>query len=436
MDTEQLFHVTVLSNFARAYDKYSRTYSKAHIPESRFPSKFFLLNRDDLPIGVAKAETLLQKTSLPGDRLLAIQTRAATAELLPNHRTGLGRYIERGWVPVEALLRVGCDGALTAVRLEEAFAESLRLLTPTMKPYSELQPRSVSVLPVAIGCQAACPFCYSKASASADQVTGPTDLSRLRSVLCDAQRLGACRAVITGGGEPGLLRFDLLVELVRECARLFSKVVLITNGYFLQTLPETERGKALIALADAGLTVLSVSCHHHDAKTNLAIMKLDTRPERIAATWTALGRQMHRLRLRWVCVLQRGGVDSPRSLAQYLDWTTAHGVSEVCFKELYVSTSCESIYHDYAANEWSYRHQIPLQLVLQFAHDRGWTEFERLPWGSPIFQGDWNGRSVRIAAYTEPSLFWERSRGIARSWNLMADGRCLASLEDRDSKVC
>ncbi|MEZ0091017.1 hypothetical protein ABH925_002176 [Streptacidiphilus sp. EB129] len=40
-----------------------------------------------------------------------------------------------------------------------------------------------------------------------------------------------------------------------------------------------------------------------------------------------------------------------------------------------------------------------------------------------------------IAAYTEPSLLWERTSGIARSWNVMADGRCDASLEDQASEI-
>ena len=58
-----------------------------------------------------------------------------------------------------------------------------------------------------------------------------------------------------------------------------------------------------------------------------------------------------------------------------------------------------------------------------------------LPWGAPVYDVFVHGRPIRIAAYTEPSLFWERTRGIARSWNIMADGRCLASLEDRGSVV-
>jgi organic radical activating enzyme len=393
------------------------------------------LRREELKIGVAKAQSLLNKTRLPGDQMLAIETRAATDELRPNQSTGLGRYVERDWVDVESMHLVDAHGALTRVRIEEAYAQSVRALTPTMKSYAELRPRSVSVLPVAIGCQAACPFCYSKASASAEQATLPIDISKLRAVLGAAKSLGAARAVITGGGEPGLLRFDRLVQLVAECAAVLPKVVLITNGYFLEELAETERANRLLALADAGLSVLSVSHHHYDADANSRIMNLDSHPDRIAATWTSQGERIKRLKLRWVCVLQTGGIDSPESLAKYLDWSTRLGVSEVCFKELYVSTSHESVYHDYAANEWSYRHQVPLKLVLQFAAAKGWSVADRLPWGAPIFHGEWQGRPVQVAAYTEPSLFWERSRGIARSWNLMADGRCLASLEDRDSEV-
>jgi pyruvate-formate lyase-activating enzyme len=435
MSVEQLFHVTLLSNLARGFDKYARSYSKAGIPESRFPDRFYLLRREELRVGVAKAQSLLERTRLPGDRMLAIETSAATDELFPNRQTGLGRYVERDWVAVESLHWADSQFLLTPVRIEDAYAQSLRALTPTMKSYVELRPRSVSVLPVAIGCQAACPFCYSKASASADQATLPIDVPRLRAVLCDARKRGAARAVITGGGEPGLLRFDRLVELVNECAAVLPKVVLITNGYFLEELSDADRADKLMALENAGLGVLSVSHHHHDAPANTRIMKLDAHPERIAATWTAQRERMNRLQLRWVCVLQAGGIDSLERLAAYLDWTIQHGVSEVCFKELYVSTSEESVYHDYAANEWSYRHQVPLELVLHFARDNGWSVGDRLPWGAPIFHGEWKGRAVRVAAYTEPSLFWERSHGIARSWNMMADGRCLASLEDRDSEV-
>ncbi len=122
-------------------------------------------------------------------------------------------------------------------------------------------------------------------------------------------------------------------------------------------------------------------------------------------------------------------------IADYLTWAASLNVNEVCFKELYVSTSTESVFHAFPANIWSRRHRVPLSLVMNFAERHGFTESSRLPWGAPVFTGIWNGRSMRMAAYTEPSLFWERANGIARSWNIMANGNCFVSLEDRGSEL-
>lgn len=50
-EKKKLYHVTVLSNFARAFDKYSLCYAKAAIPESTYPDRFYLLERSELEIG-------------------------------------------------------------------------------------------------------------------------------------------------------------------------------------------------------------------------------------------------------------------------------------------------------------------------------------------------------------------------------------------------
>ena len=107
----------------------------------------------------------------------------------------------------------------------------------------------------------------------------------------------------------------------------------------------------------------------------------------------------------------------------------------MCFKELYVSTSEESVYFSRSANAWSRAHQVSLAVVHNWAEQRGLIVESRLPWGAPVFGGVLEGRHLRIAAYTEPSLYWERTNGIARSWNVMADGQCLASFKDRSSAI-
>jgi hypothetical protein len=141
------------------------------------------------------------------------------------------------------------------------------------------------------------------------------------------------------------------------------------------------------------------------------------------------------LNMRWVCVLQRGGVDSVDNLIKYLDWTVDTGVSEICFKELYVASSHESLYYDKASNLWSEKHQVPLSMVVDFLESMDAIVVDKLPWGSSVYLLTWRGVKLKIACYTEPNLYWELSNGVCRSWNVMADGSCYSSLEDKRSII-
>jgi hypothetical protein len=432
------YHITVLSNFARGYDKYARVYSKKSIPESTFSEQFFLLRREDVEIGVEKAQRLLDKLALPANRLIALETVVEESELHANNSTGLGQYVQSSSIHVHDVHTVEKDDGtwrLDPLCVEEASALSLRLLHPTLLPFVELQPRTFSILPIAKGCQASCPFCFSEASVSAAQEQSTLGLSQVAAFARAARHRGASRFVITGGGEPGLVSHTRLLDFIRLGTTTVGKSILITNGHHLTKLDETQRIRFLSDYATAGLSVLAISHHHHDEATNERLMNLLTPVKRVVETWRNVSGQLSTLHLRFICVLQRGGIEDVDGLRHYIDWATCLGVTEICFKELYVSTSVESVYHDDAANVWSYQHQTPLSIMLAFARDQGWEELDRLPWGAPVFKGLWRGRPVQIAAYTEPSLFWERTHGIARSWNLMADGRCLVSLEDRGSEL-
>jgi hypothetical protein len=431
---EPLFHVTILSNLARAFDKYSLRYSKALIPESTFPDRFFLLRREELDIGIRKATRLLERLALEGDRLIVLETHVPSEELLPNERTGLGRFISRPELRLTAVHALEPDGSLTRWELETAYACSLRVLHPTLMPYGALRPRSISFLPIARGCQADCAFCFSEASISSEQAQGTLSMELVKSTLDQAVARGAERAVITGGGEPGLLPLPRLLELVHACAERFPrKVVLISNGVFLSRLEADARGKAIARLEEAGLRVLSLSRHHSEPTRNAALMRLDTGTERVLESFRTGG--FRSLRPRLIAVLQRGGLDSREAFAAYLEWASAQGVEEVTWKELYVSTSEESVYHSRPSNLWSREHQVPLALATDWLQEQRWTRVDALPWGSPVYEGEVRGRRMRVVAYTEPSLFWERAHGLARSWNVLADGACYASLEDRHSRL-
>ena len=429
-----LYHVTVLSNFARAYDKYSGHYSKARIPESTFPDRFYLLDRDEIGIGIGKATRLLARLGFDGDRLIVLETRVPGEELCANTTTGLGRTIGRPHIQLTGVYGLTGDDSLEAWSVEDAMARSFRVLHPRLLPYGALVPRSVSLLPIAKGCQARCAFCFSRASISADQKSGDLDPAVAAGALQQGRSRGAERAVISGGGDPGLVPFPRLLQLVRACANAFPhKVVLITNGLFLAALDESARRAALAALEQAGLTVLSLSRHHPEPAANARIMGLDTRTEDVLDSVAAANLKF--LRPRIITVLQKDGVETTETLEALLGWAARRGVEELTLKELYVATSEESVYHDRAANTWCRANQVPLSLATGFFARRGWPQVAQLPWGAPIHAGTVDGLPVRVAAYTEPSLFWERTTGVARSWNVLADGACYASLEDRASRL-
>lgn len=416
------YHATVLPNFARCYDKYSRTYDKAHIPESRFPDRFYLLKEADLSIGIAKASQLRDK--LGGGELVVLRTSVPNHALQPNDRTGIGEYVFSDRIEVDGVF----DEDLRPLLVEDAYADSL-LANGGLKEWADIRPRSLSVLPIASACQARCAFCFSHSSVSLARIETQLPQARVEEICRRAAAAGATRFVITGGGEPTLLSHAKTIELIRMGAAHFPKTVMITNGHMLGNATDAQRLRILREYRDAGLKVLSVS--RHDADRNRDIMGIDTRSERIASSL----RDLEGLTLRWVCVLQQGGVSDEAGLRRYLDWVAETEVTEVCFKELYVSVSRESLYSLTEYNNWSRDRQVPMSLVLRFLEQQGAERIAQLPWGAPIYRLRWRGRWMNVAVYTEPSVFWERSHGICRSWNLMADGTCLANLETESSVV-
>lgn len=435
------YHVTTLSNFVRGYDKYKGQYSKAHIGQSTFPDQFFLLKEDELPIGIAKASKLLSKLNLDGDRLIALKTRAYADNLKSDHASGVAQYIPQNYIDLDSVYFIEdyehTDAPkLIKARVEDVVAQSFEVINDTLRPWTDLTPRSVSVLPIAMACQASCKFCFSKASVSSGFQGHISDWDRITSVLAKAKAAGAERAVITGGGEPTLLKPDHLVSLVGKCAAEFNKVVLITNGHLLGKATPERRLEALSRLDAAGLSVLAISRHHHDRDKNAAIMGLDTKTEELLESLRNHSAALPHISPRLICVLQDDGVGNVKDMEDYLSWAAAQGVRQVNFKELYVSTSNESAFSDLQANFYSAQHQVPLRVVHDFAEKHGWAKLAELPWGAPIYSGEWNGTEMQIAAYTEPSVYWERTNGVARSWNLMSDGTTLASLEDPNSQVC
>lgn len=422
-------YITVLSNWLRGYDRYQRIYSKEFIKESSFPSEFYLLKSNEESIGVSKALKLIEKVNVENNEIIKIETQALDAK--KNEKTNKGWVIPRNCIQV-ARVFVRKENNWQELSLEELTAKAYKLKDHTLKEYKELIPRTLSILPVAKACQARCWFCFSESSISLEKQKFFVDLKKLEEVSKKSKEKGTQRFVITGGGEPGLLNFNNLLEVIKIGSEVFNKVILITNGIFLSKINEEERVEKLKALKTAGLKVLCLSRHSEDKEKNKQIMGVDTATENIFNT---LKKENINLKVRLISVLQKTGVEDSLTISSYLDFAVKNEIEEVCFKELYVASTLESKYYQTPENYYAHKNQVSLKEVIDFMTINGFKIIETLPWGSPVFFGSWKGKEIKIAAYTEPNVGWERSNGVCRSWNLMSDGKVYASLEDLESEI-
>lgn len=419
-ELDDYYYFTTVANFAACYDKYSRMFCKNNT--YTYPNKFFLCPPNNIIPGIQKAQRLLAKLGNFEDQVVAIRTHQPIVSYEREFPTVLSSEIH-----VDAVSIIE-NGFIKRVTVEDVYSLSLKLNNPVLSSWTTVIPRTISILPIAKGCQAKCSFCFSHGSVSVDQQTGDYQ-SKLPHYIERALHHGVKRAVITGGGEATMMPHEKLLQLITQFNR-FPTVVMITNGYKYAVMNEDERLLHLSHLAAAGLTVLSISRHGTTTDENAKIMHLSIDSEKVALSAKNLP-----LKVRWVCVLQKGGVHDRESLEAYLSWVASTGVSEICFKELYVSSSYESVYHDTKSNEYSRENQVSLSIILDFFRDNNWTLVSKLPWGSPVYEGVFQGHKLQIAAYTEPSVYWERSNGICRSWNVMSDGTCYASLETLNSVI-
>jgi len=269
-----------------------------------------------------------------------------------------------------------------------------------------------SVLPVRLACNLTCPFCFSRSSISAlrhDRIDWEAaDLEGYYAFACER---GATRLVITGGGEP-LLRADDVVRLVERGRPFFPEIACFTNGTYLT--PELA-GR----LRDAGLSYLCYS-RHHDDDTRCRELMGPTAPTLEAFFHAAAG-----LKVRATCVMTRGYIDSPASVARYLQTLSHWNVHEFTFKHTYVAYE-GSVFRGSNQDRWAEANQVNADPF----SGRG-EVIARLPWGPAIRRlGE-----RQVCYYYEPHPNWEKEHQLCRSINLLSDGSAFASLEDHRSRL-
>lgn len=426
-------YITLLSNWLLGYDKYSKIYSKVNLHKSTYPNEFYLLKTDELDIGINKARRLLEKLNIKNgnilsqDKIIRIETELGDDFVKKNERNGLGWVIPRNWIKVMKPYFLH-NGKWIEISIEELTAFAYKLDDKNLLTYSELKPRSLSILPVAKACQADCKFCFSESSISFDQTRSDINFDNLEIICKNAKENGAERFVITGGGEPTLIKFEILLNIIKLAKQYFNKIVLISNGLFLSEDREDKIVEKINLLIDAGLSVLAISYHHYNVSKNAYIMGKEIKTDSLLDIFSKYN--IHKkITLRLICVLQKEGINNIEEVQKYIEYAISKNIAQVCFKELYVSSTQESLYTEQEANQYSEANQIPLSMLIEYLNEQA-NKVAELPWGSPVYK---YRDIIDIAAYTEPSVGWERLNGIARSWNIMADGKCFVSLEDKES---
>lgn len=440
MDTRDFYMLIPLSNWILGFDRYGGVYDKAHIEQSRYPGQTYLiesLDQVETNTVLDKTHRLIEKIGIPGDRVVVIRTRLGTdagqkgqAVASPNTYTGTGV----GWmwpssrVPVE---QVGWleAGEFIPVPHETITAQAFALEYNNLARWDQCAPRSFSVLPIAQACNARCAFCFSKASLSDSVIPGRIDLAGIDYWARRAAEKGAGRAVITGGGEATLLSQSVLLELMETLGRHFPYTLLITNGSKIERWIDREGFDRAVENVQqwrqAGLSRIAISRHGVDLESDARIMGLRVDTPRVIEVARQAG-----IPTRIICVVQKGGVQTAQDIENFLHRAAQDGADQVCFKELYVSSLSENPWASSRENIYCQANQVPLSMVVQALEGMGFEKTSTLPWGSPCYEGRVGDRMLKAAAYTEPSVGWERKNKIARSWNLFSDGKCAASLED------
>ena len=425
-----------LSNWLFGFDRYLHQFDKSHVPNPKFPGCFYVVDAthaEDIEVVRQKTIHLMSRLKVDGDRLVCLESELPINEggAEPNTHTGTGI----GWRwPSDTLpvARVGWADAdshhVEWVSHEHITAQAYRLNIPAFHNWEQCQPRSFSVLPIALACNASCAFCFSKASISSSVIPQKLDTDSIHYWAGRAKSEGATRAVITGGGEPTILPYPQLLELTQILGTYFPNVLIINNGSIIEKWMRKDRDEALDklkALKNAGLTRVALSRHGTHPEMDAQILGLDVKTSEVASLVKESG-----LHMRYICLLQKQGINSSERIEQYLRRSAAEGVGEVCFKELYVSSLSENPKSPSKENIYCMMNQVPLSLLIETLESLGFEQTAQLPWGSPVYTGVLDGVTMQVAAYTEPSVGWERKQGVVRSWNLTSDGDCLASLED------
>ncbi|WP_321956232.1 radical SAM protein [Paraburkholderia bannensis] len=166
--------------------------------------------------------------------------------------------------------------------------------------------------------------------------------------------------------------------------------VLYTNGAGFAD----HAGRLLPELQAFGLRSIEWSRHHDHDEANQAIMRFRDH-ERIAgqATFvTALQRVNGQIPVKLVCVLQRGGIETPTDIQRYTNWAASLGVRTVIFREF---SSLPAQYRANVTRRYIDHARVSASNLLASCLDTSWFLDAHVPLALTRGYYFWNARWIR-----------------------------------------
>lgn len=198
---------------------------------------------------------------------------------------------------------------------------------------------NLSIVVGTAACNARCPFCVARTTGCGEvpPIDTEVNLINLRKACLLARQSGVTTVRITSKGEPTLFPANIasFLEHLREFN--FPFIELQTNGLAIgrmfrdgkPNVPGLSR-EALARWRELGLDTIALSVVDINPETNAKVYG-DNYPD-LANTIAGLRELGFTVRL---CVMMmRGGVDSPESLQQVIDFCRKHDVSQLTIRPL------------------------------------------------------------------------------------------------------
>jgi len=238
----------------------------------------------------------------------------------------------------------------------------------------------IQTLSVVVGseaCNAKCPFCVSKMTATSTKTTN-VNYRNLHKACKLAVQCGVTTALITGKGEPTLYKRELH-NVCDVLNNYFPFVELQTNGYLLPKINLRE-------LYNLGLTTVILSMVHYKDDLNNKIYQF---PVSLDIESTIKKIHMAGLSVRLSCIMIKGFIDSFNKVEDLMFFCKMNQVEQVTLRSIEVP----KVTKDPDIWTWANEHKINKMILNDFA--LVCTPILHLAHGAEVY--DYKGQNLCIA---------------------------------------